>query len=111
MADVLLCSADREDLRFVVSALEQVGHSVTVESSSASSLSALALSRYDAVVIDLASWELAEGELLAAARTLQSRSHPGLLVLGIAAQRLPKLTPQSPIIIVSAPFTPSQIVD
>lgn len=111
MADILLCSADSEDIRFVVPALEQLGHRVHVECANGQSLAALPLARYDAIVIDLTSNELPEGELLNAARVLHDREPPGLLVVGVPARRPTRLAPQSRIVVLSAPLIPSQVVD
>ena len=110
MAEVLLCSRDSEDIRFIVPALEQVGHTVQVECAG-HSLAALPLARYDAIVIDITSNDLPEGQLLNSARVLHSRDEPGLLVVGVAANQRAKLMPQSRIIVLPAPFIPSQVVD
>ena len=67
--------------------------------------------RYDAIVIDLTSNELPEGELLNAARVLHDREPPGLLVVGVPARKPTRLAPQSRIVVLSAPLIPSQVVD
>lgn len=62
-------------------------------------------------MVDLASLDLAEGELLNAARLLCSREHHSLLVVGLPSDNVPKLTRQSRIVVLAGPFTPSQVVD